>query len=198
MLAGVGKHGGVSGVDDKDQREYDAQRHADSDRHAVVISVEDGLQDADEQHTAKSETDSACQADVPVYIVGMPAVIPPADTPFPQEPNTGEVFQCSAENAGEHKNSRWVPAQSAQQQDQQNTACAVDRQIRSSVHAAVHKGVGCHKIEQDLPKPTGESRCKKQQCIVVKWIDGFWVCFFHRMQVGSPLILIFFFNSISW
>ena len=26
MLTGVGKHGGVSGVDDKDQREYDVNR----------------------------------------------------------------------------------------------------------------------------------------------------------------------------
>ena len=187
MLAGVGQHGGVSGVGDKDQREYDAQRHADSDRHAVVISVEDGLQDADEQHAAESETDSSCQADVPVYIVGVPAVIPPADTPFPQEPHAGEIFQCSAEDAGGHKDSRGVPAQSAQQQDQQHTACAVDGQIRASVHAAVHKGVGCHEVEQDLPEPAGESGCKKQQCIVVKWTDSFLVGFSHRIQGGSPL-----------
>lgn len=86
MFTGVWLHGGVGSVSDEDQREYDAQRHAHSDGHPVVIFVENRLQDADEQHAAKSKSNRACQADVSAYVAQVSAVIPPADAPFPLKP----------------------------------------------------------------------------------------------------------------
>ena len=83
----MGLHGGVSGIGSEDQREHNTQRRAHCNGQAVVISVEDRLKDADEQHAAQSETDGAGRTDVPVHIAHMPAVIPPADAPFPFEPD---------------------------------------------------------------------------------------------------------------
>lgn len=92
MLASVWPHGGVGGVSDEDQREYDAQRHAHSDGHPVVIFVENRLKDTDEQHAAKAKSDRACQADMSVYVAQVSAVIPPEDAPFPFKPYARKIL----------------------------------------------------------------------------------------------------------
>ena len=58
----------------------------------MIIFVEDRLQDTDEQHAAKTESDRAGQTDVSVYITQMSAVIPPADAPFPFKPHSGKIL----------------------------------------------------------------------------------------------------------
>lgn len=118
MLPGIWQHGGVSGISDKNQREHDAQRYPHSDGHAVVIFVEHRLKETDEQHAAKTKANRTGQADISVYITQVPAVIPPADTPFPHKPHTGTVFKCCAQKTGQDKNDHRMPAQSVQQQEQ--------------------------------------------------------------------------------
>ncbi len=86
-----------------------------------------------------------------------------------------------------------MSAQPVEQQDQEDAACAVDRQIRSHVYAPVHKGVGSHQIEQHFPEPAGEGGCEEQQCIVVKWTDVFS---FHD-KIRFPLCRLYCYRIVS-
>ena len=63
----------------------------------MVIFVEDRLNDTDEQRAAKTEGNRARQADVPVYIAQVSAVIPPAHAPFPLQQEAGAILQHGTE-----------------------------------------------------------------------------------------------------
>ncbi len=77
----------MGGISDEKECEQNTQCHTDFDGHAMIIFVEDGLKNTDEQHASKTKTNSACQADVPVYMTQMSTVIPPANAPFPFQPD---------------------------------------------------------------------------------------------------------------
>lgn len=155
----------------------------------MVKPVKDGLDDADEQGTAKSKADAAGKADLPVKISEVSAVIPPADPPLLFKPDTRHIFQCRAHDAREHKNRHRTPPQSVEQKNQEHTACAIDWQIGPAVDASVDKGVVCDKVEQDFPEPAGKCSCKKKQCVIVK---GVYVHFlFHNVLVFVKFVVLF-------
>ncbi len=117
VCSSIGRHGSVSGICDKDQQEQNTQRYAQSDGHAVVKSVENGLKYADKQSAAKPEADTARKTNMSVKVPPVTAVIPPADSPLLFEPDAGHIFQRRAHGPGEHKNQHRPAPQSVKQQD---------------------------------------------------------------------------------
>ncbi len=91
----------------------------------------------------------------------MSAVIPPANTPFPLKPCSGEIFEQRAECGRTNKDPDCFLSQLVEKQKQHNTANAVNGQAGSLINASVHKSMCGNQIKQHFPKPSGKGGGKK-------------------------------------
>ena len=113
----------------------------------VVQFIKNRLEYTDNQYSAKSKTNRACQTNMPIDVANMPAIIPPASAKFPFKPNSGTIFQYSTKKTRKKKYIKRMPAKPIERKHKDNAANAINRKIRTAVDTSVYKSMCGDKVQ---------------------------------------------------
>ena len=203
-MACVGSYRTIGNIQYKHRQQHAAQGQPPAGFDPMVQLHITGQQIAVEQHAPQTKTDRPQQADAPVQIQEISAVIPPAHAPFPLQQEAGAILQHGTHQRRQQKCDKRPAMQSLKQKPKRQPAHPIDGQIGAIVHPSVDQSLPCHQIDCCLPQPACKGQQEKQQHIKVKFSRVSFILFpVHgiRIPIKSriiPLCITYLLKSMSY
>lgn len=125
-------------------------------------------QDAVQRHPRQPERQRGEQADVPMQVHEIPAVVPPAAPPLPLQEKAREIFQNGADQCRQEKGLHRLPGKFVEQEPEKEPPYPIYGQIGPLANTAVYELMLRDKVNCPFPQPSHKTQRKKEQDVKIK------------------------------